>query len=46
MCAATRSLAIAIALVTLFAVSAFAADTGTVSGAVFDQNGHPSPTPR
>ncbi len=42
MCAATRSLAIAITLVTtLFAVSAFAADTGTVSGAVFDQNGQP-----
>ena len=41
MCAATRPLAIAITLVTVFAVSAFAADTGTVSGAVFDQNGQP-----
>lgn len=39
--AATRPLVIAITLIILFPVSAIAADTGTVSGAVFDQGGQP-----
>jgi hypothetical protein len=42
MCAAVRALAIALTLVTVAAVSAFAADTGTVSGAAFDQHGQPA----
>ena len=37
--ASTRPLLIALALVIAVAVSARAADTGTVSGVVFDQNG-------
>ena len=41
MYAAIRPLFIAIALAATFAASAFAADTGTVSGAAFDQNGQP-----
>ena len=40
MCAATRPLVIALRL-SCVAVSAMAADTGTVSGAVFDQDGQP-----
>src|SRR5688572_25789745 len=41
MFAVTRPLAIVIALVIMFAVSADAADTGTVSGSAFDQGGQP-----
>jgi hypothetical protein len=41
MCAAGRPLVIALVIVIAFSVSARAADTGTVSGAVFDQNGQP-----
>ncbi len=43
MCAATRPLGIAITLVIVLVVSAFAADTGTISGAVYDQGGRPVP---
>ncbi|HEX6642205.1 MAG TPA: carboxypeptidase-like regulatory domain-containing protein, partial [Thermoanaerobaculia bacterium] len=38
---AIRLFVSAAVLVTTFALSAFAADTGTVSGAAFDQNGQP-----
>ena len=41
MCAAVRPLVITLALVIGFTVSARAADTGTVSGSAFDQNGQP-----
>ena len=41
MCAAVRPLVITLALVIGFTVSAGAADTGTVSGSAFDQNGQP-----
>ncbi len=41
MCAAARVLVLAVGLVMMSAVSAVGADTGTVSGAVFDQNGQP-----
>src|SRR5688572_4573120 len=41
MLAVTRPLAIVMALVTVLTVPAFAADTGTVSGAAFDQSGQP-----
>ena len=41
MFAPPRPLFLAVALVMLFAVSAFSADTGTVSGAAFDQTGEP-----
>jgi hypothetical protein len=43
MSAATRPLGIAITLVIVLVASAFAADTGTISGAVFDQGGQPVP---
>jgi hypothetical protein len=39
----TRPLLIALAVIVTVAVSASAADTGTVSGFVFDQNGQPVP---
>ena len=38
---ATRSFVIALTLIALFTVSALAADTGTISGAVFDPSGQP-----
>jgi hypothetical protein len=39
----TRPILIALSLIAAHAVSALAADTGTISGAVFDQNGQPIP---
>ena len=41
MWAPARPIVLAVALVAMLVASAFAADTGTVSGAAFDQNGEP-----
>ena len=41
MCAAARTVVVALTMLAMSAVSAWAADTGTVSGAAFDQLGQP-----